>query len=367
MVAGEKQFAAAEGGNQRPSLADRKEATLAIWNDTAFEKALKETLSSGFGLEKGDAYMALYVNARTTLLEEVLEEIRGSEADLTDHGPRHIEHVLTNVFKLLDGDIDHFTPIEHYILGLSVLFHDVGNVYGRKGHNRRIARVYDHVRKADKFAQEKALVVQIAQAHTGEARDGSRNALADVPEKSQLDGEPVKAREIAAIVRFADELAEGRRRTSEYMRRHGHYQAESLPYHDYAAATDIAIDKLNDRIAVTYHLRIKTDVAIEDELRRVKDFIEFACERLAKMDLERRYARFHCAPPLVRFRTISVRLNIEIDGEFLEPPLQATISDAVNWRAPLDVLYDRENSWHPDAVVARIRQEVQRGAEDEGE
>ena len=218
---------------------------------------LREALGSGLGPEKGEAYMALYVHARTTLLEDVLEEVRGREPELTDHGPRHIEHVLTNVFKLLEGDLDHFTPIEHYILGLSVLFHDVGNIYGRKGHNRRIARVYDHVRPADKFAQEKALVVQIAQAHTGEARDGSRNTLADVPDVSQLDGEPVKAREIAAIVRFADELAEGRQRTSEYMKRHGRYSAESMPYHDYASATDIAIDKLNDRIAVTYHLGIK--------------------------------------------------------------------------------------------------------------
>ena len=85
------------------------------------------------------------------------------------------------------------------------------------------------------------------------------------------------------------------------------------------------------------------------------------------MDLERRYARFHCASPLVRFRTISVRLNIQIDGEFLDPPLQATISDAVNWGAPLDLLYNRDKDWHPDAVVGRIAQEVQQRAEDEGE
>ena len=309
--------------------------------------------------------MALYVGARTILLEEVLEEVRGSEPDLTDHGPRHIAHVLANVFKLLDGDLDHFTPIEHYVLALSVLFHDVGNVYGRKGHNKRIGRVYDHVRRADKFAQEKALIVQIAQAHTGEARDGSRNTLADVPVVSQLDGEPVKAREIAAIVRFADELAEGRKRTSEYMKRHGKYDAESLPYHDYAAATDIAIDKFNNRIAVTYHLGITTDVGLDSELRRVKAFLTFACHRLAKMDLERRYARFHCGPPLARFRTISVRLNIQIDGEFLDP-LEATISDDVNWEAPLDLLHERDNDWHPDAVVTRIAQAVQQRKEDEG-
>ena len=49
-----------------------KEDTLATWNDTAFEKALSKALSSGMGSEKGEAYMALYIRARTTLLEEVL-------------------------------------------------------------------------------------------------------------------------------------------------------------------------------------------------------------------------------------------------------------------------------------------------------
>ena len=237
---------AASGGT---IFVGEQERTLAIWNETDFEKNLRKVLKKNFGREGGDAYMSLYVSARTVLLEDVLEDIRGSEPDLTDHGPKHIRHVLKNVFKLLDGDLKYFTAIEHYILGLSVLFHDVGNLNGRKHHNKRIARFYDHVRQAPKFDQEKSLIVQIAQAHTGEAMNGSRNTLADVADASQLDGERIRTREIAAIVRFADELAEGRQRTSEYMRRHGLYLPESIPYHDYSAATDIAVDRANHRIA----------------------------------------------------------------------------------------------------------------------
>lgn len=309
--------------------------------------------------------MARYVTARTTLLDQVFEDIRGREPNLTDHGPRHIEHVLKNVFKLLEGDFQHFDPLEHYILGLSVLFHDVGNLYERRGHNKRIARFYDHVRPANTFAQEKALVVQIAQAHTGEALNGSRNTLADVPELSQLDGEPIRAREIAAIVRLADELAEGQQRTSEYMRRHGLYAPESIPHHEYSAATDITIDKRNDRIAVTYQLKIDTQAGIDDEIARIKRFLRFACERLVKMDLERRYARFHCVTPLVRFRQISACLVMQMDGEFLDSPLHASLSDEVNLDAPRDVLYTRYTAWDPDEVAKRIRQEVSQRAEDD--
>ena len=353
---------AASGGS---ISVDEQERTLAIWNETDFEKNLRRVLKKKFGQEKGDEYMSLYVRARTILLEEVLEEIRGSEPNLTDHGPKHIRHVLENVFKLMDGDLKHFSAIEHYILGLSVLFHDVGNLYGRKDHNKRVARFYNHVRQAPKFDQEESLIVQIAQAHTGEALNGSRNTLADVPKASQLDGEPIRPREIAAIVRFADELAEGRQRTSEYMRRHRLYASESVPYHDYSAATDITIDRLNHRIAITYHLNIRTQDGLEEELCRVKDFLKSACERLAKMDVERRYARFHCATPLIPFREISACLNMQVNGEFLHPPLQATISDEVNLSAPLDLLFRRDSSWDPEVVADQVRQEVLQRADDE--
>lgn len=99
--------------------------------------------------------MSRYVQARTVLLDDVYQEIRSSEPSLTDHGPEHVQNVLENVFKLLGHDIDYFRPIEHYVLGLGVLFHDVGNLHGRKEHNKRIGQFYDHVRGGHEFAQEK--------------------------------------------------------------------------------------------------------------------------------------------------------------------------------------------------------------------
>ena len=302
--------------------------------------------------------MSLYVTARTVLLDNVLKEIRGSEPHLTDHGPEHIRHVLENVFKLMKGNLKHFTAMEHYVLGLTVLFHDVGNLHGRRDHNKRIARFYDLVRKAPKYSQEKSLVVQIAQAHTGRAINGSQNTLADVTDTSHLDGEPVRARQIAAMVRLADELAEGPQRTSEYMRGQGLYPAESVPYHEYSAATNIAIDGSNQRIAVTYQLNVRTNEDLKKALGRVRDFLKLACERLAKMDMERRYARFYCPVPLLPFRQISACLNIQVDGEFMHPALQATISDEVDLDAPRDLLSRRDSNWDPDVVAERVRQEV---------
>ena len=288
----------------------------------------------------------------------MLPEIRGVAPTLTDHGPAHVRHVLENIYKLIEGELDYFSPVELYILGLSTLFHDVGNLEGRADHNKRVARHYDHVRNGLQYANEKALIVRIAAAHTGIARNGSANTLADVPPLSHLDGETVKSREVAAIVRFADELAEGPQRTSAYLRERNAYPPDSRLFHEYAAATHLAIDRGNSRIAITYQFALNTEQGVDQELSRLQGFVEYASERIAKLDIERRYARFHCRRPLLPFQNISVRLEVQIDGDFVDPPLEATISDEVNIESEPELLWVRDCSWAPHAVVARISNEV---------
>ena len=324
------------------------------------EQCLKQALETKFGREQGAEYMGSYVSARKVLLEDVLTEIRRAEPNLTDHGPDHVRHVLENAFKLLERDIDYFSAVELYVLGLSILFHDVGNLERREEHHKRVARFYDYVRKGPQYAHEKALIVQIAAAHTGQARNGTANTLADVPSLSHLKGEPVKSRELAAVVRLADELAEGPNRTSAYLRGRNAYPPESTIHHDYAAATDISIDGGNSRIAVTYQFEFRRNGGLDEELSRIKALLQYACERLAKMDVERRYARYHCARPLFPYQEISVRLNVQIDGEFIDPPLEATISDEVNLNSPREFLYLRDPRWKPEAVAAQIRKQVLR-------
>ena len=243
-----------------------------------------------------------------------------------------------------------------------VLFHDVGNLEGRSEHNRRVARFYDFVRKGAQFAQEKSLVVQISQAHSGKTPTGSRNTLVDVPQSSHLDGSPVRTREIAAIIRFADELAEGPQRTSQYLRETGNYAPDSISYHDYASATNMCIDCGNGRIAVTYQFEVSLQAGLEKELERIRSLLKFTYGRLGKMDLERRYARFHCVKPLLPFREISVRLDIQIDGQFLDLGLETIISDAVNLDRPTEPLFERNSSWDADVVVNQLREEANRRA-----
>ncbi|MDE2822241.1 MAG: hypothetical protein OXK79_01895 [Chloroflexota bacterium] len=340
-----------------------RENTLAIWNTTPFEDHLECSLKENLGDELASEYLARYVQARTALLDAVLPQIPGTEPNLTDHGPEHIRNVLTNVTDLLQSAPNYFRPIELYVLGLGVLFHDVGNLDGRHEHNRRIAKYYDFVRSGPEFAHEKSLVVQIAKAHSGKTESGSRNTLADVPIDGHLDGTPVRAREIAAVVRFADELAEGPQRTSQYLQSVNGYSADSTLYHRYSSATQICIDAGNERIAVTYQLQVKPDDDFETELSNLEALLEFVYQRLAKMDLERKYARFHCVEPLLPFRQISVALDVQLDGEFLDLGLETNLSDDVDLDKPVELLSHSHPRWAVQEVLKQVRdQRVRRSA-----
>src|SRR5436190_23828616 len=178
-----------------------------MWSNTRFEQRIAEKLKTQLEAAEGEALFANYVQLKNKLAT-VWESIIRAEPKLTDHGPRHIQNVLQNADKLI-GD-GYFTGVELYSLAIMILFHDVGNIFGRRGHERRIAEVYAEITDGMNPPNgESVIVVRGAGAHSGTARDGTRNTLEDVEALHFLKSEPVRLRELAGILRFADELAEG--------------------------------------------------------------------------------------------------------------------------------------------------------------
>src|SRR5258708_29280378 len=110
-----------------------------MWANTSFETWIASALEKQMGQAPGQALFAHYVKAKHAL-PDVWEQIIKVEPMLTDHGPRHIQNVLQNAERLIDRK--YFTAVELYSLCMMILFHDVGNIFGREGHERRIAKVY---------------------------------------------------------------------------------------------------------------------------------------------------------------------------------------------------------------------------------
>ena len=189
-----------------------------VWNTREIENITKQKLIVERGDAGGDEKFGLYTTARKHLIEQILSEIKGILPDHTDHDIPHIENVLDNARKLLGDDVKNLSGTDLYCLILSILFHDTGNVFGRKEHQRKVGEIYKFVRPGIEFKpDENSIILAAAAAHCGKAKDGTKNTLKEISEHGHMDGQPVKLREIAAILRFADELAEGPQRTSLFM------------------------------------------------------------------------------------------------------------------------------------------------------
>jgi hypothetical protein len=149
-------------------------------------------------------------------------------------------------------------------------------------------------------------------AHCGTTNADSRDTLTEVEIKGSLRGEPVQLREIASILRFADELAEGPQRTSDYLIDTNKISDKSKIYHRYAQITNVFIDRGNERIVLQYY--IDTENETQESLRKL---LSFAYERIIKLDEERRYTKFH-SKLLEPFKKTEVTFNFTHKGEPLD-------------------------------------------------
>ncbi len=302
-------------------------------NDTKFELHALERLTAQLGHPKAQVLWAGYTSARAKVSGDILTAIQGAQPNLSDHGPEHVAHVLENAGCLLsENSDDHgLTGMDLYCLAMTILFHDVGNLFGRKEHHKKLGEIFDWARGTDAAVRrEKTLVTIAARAHTGEGSDGTADTLVDVPERDHMYGQLVRLREVAAVLRLADELAEGPRRTSEYRRRKRLIAVSSRIFHDYASATNITIDRGTQRILLTYEIEIprstKDKNAATRDRARFKGFLRYVYERAVKLDQERRYGRFY-STALSPFKTTHIAFNFHSAGRVLPTDLQPLILD----------------------------------------
>lgn len=332
-----------------------------MWTTCEIERCTEQKLIEELGSAQGSAQFGEYTTARKHLLEEVLDEIKAIQPELTDHGARHVMNVLKNIACLLGEDKRDFSGIELYCMLLAAIFHDVGNFFCRQEHQRHVASVYDYVRSGGRQnKQEKGIVLKIAEAHCGEAPDGTRDTLKSVEEISHMHGQRVRLRKIAALIRFADELAEGPQRTSLLRRTIGGYGPESEIHHKYAEVVEVFIDRGNGRIAVTFHVDVLSNAGVFDEIREseLRDFLNYIYRRIEKLNQERQYARYYC-DFLNPFKKTTVSFNFWQGGIPLDLDLPTVdIEDIVVPGDEGKKFMDHDSSYMPDEVIQKIRRRM---------
>jgi len=347
-----------------------------VWDTLEFEEIIKAALIRDLKQTHGDARFGCYTTARKNLLENILEEIKRIQPNMTDHGPRHICDVLKNIQELLGESIGEWNNqskllsngklngVELYILGLSALFHDVGNVFSRTEHQNQIGHIYDFAmgtNTGNQHDEQKKLVLSICRAHCGEGPDGSKNTLSFVGDSSQLERLEVKPRLLAPLLRFADELAEGEQRTSHFMISQDAYSSDSMSYHKYANCSSVNIDRKNGRICLTYHIKIGDNANNGvSSLKELETLLPFIYKRIEKLNQERQYARYYCFL-LEPFKEVSATFNFWHDGREIMCDLDPiTFSDLVVPGDPQKSVVERNSKYKEAGLIGRLSDEIQK-------
>ena len=322
-----------------------------------FDEQLHDKIMSDFNESKGQELTSAYVHTKSELRKQVYPNIPGSEPSLSDHGIMHVSNVQDNAIHLLsdDGMIKNLSGIEMYCLGMFIIFHDTGNVYGREDHHKRVSKIFDCIRGTNaSLRREKTLVVRATRAHRGTAQDGSCDTLQDLAEIEQLEGRPVRLRELAAVLRFADELAEGPQRTSEFMQAEGLYESESQQFHEYANSTHILIDRGTNRIALTYEIGIDVDQSNEVRRLHLSNCLTFIYKRIRKLNQERQYARYY-SELLAPFRLTEATFNFHYGSDVLDTDLlPLKLTDIVIPGDQTKKISDIDSAYSIDSLVTDL-------------
>lgn len=232
---------------------------------------------------------------------------------LTDHGPDHVVKVIeraTELSKIAKSEECDLTSYEVYILLTAIHFHDVGNIFGRKGHNVSAEKVMTKL--ASYFADEtteKRYIKKIAEAHGGKI-NGSKDTIGLLPPSDDVLNQTVRMQYMAAILRLADELSDDRSRAARFMVDSGQLPSESEVYHHYANSLHTAlVDVAGKEIKMKFEMNL--DIA-QKKLNKEKCqvyLLDYIFERTMKTFQESVYCgRF--LRPYIWINNINIEIEI---------------------------------------------------------
>lgn len=311
-------------------------------------------------------YWARYAGLVAGLREHVYPHINAGLSCLskspgiyTDHGPDHFDEVVRYAGDILGigsgGDQNvGLTAYEIYLLLCAIRLHDAGNIDGRDDHEKRaISMLYDYGGNIAKDSTEALLIGQIADAHGGQTLAGSKDTIAELPP----DGTPVAAttcrpRQVAALVRFADEICEHSSRAARHHLNSGTLPAENKLFHIYAeSVTGAACDSKG---GFKLQLGIKTKYLIEKyphpKLADGKYVIDEVFDRISKLDCERRYCNQYLDPGL-HTRELDIRINLIEEKQYgtLAKTMIPSVVKSLAFRIPSKDGYPAaQDSWRTD-------------------
>ena len=93
---------------------------------------------------------------------------------LNDHGPDHIDMVIERANSIVTNfNTEPLSEFEAFILLCAIQIHDIGNILGRAGHERKLNSIFDE-KSANIIIDtpERRVIKSVAMAHGGKTENG---------------------------------------------------------------------------------------------------------------------------------------------------------------------------------------------------
>lgn len=281
-----------------------------------FQQQSSETFPTGFEYQKNYSAMSANLASLHAEVTPTANVIDGGY--LTDHGPGHIAKLLSRITELLKATPNPITPYECYLLLAAAQFHDVGNIFGRDRHEEKCREIMsDNSATLPPDTVERRKIFEIAQAHGGHEKD----KLPALAKTEHIRGQPVRMQALAAILKFADELAEDSERGARYSAKSALLPPESAIFHAYALSlVDVHLDGDAGIIAMRFDLKKSEALKAFPKKDKHGAIIDtYLIDEILSRTLKTHYERVYCSRfmrPLVDVVGVSVHIDVTDDSGY---------------------------------------------------
>lgn len=173
-----------------------------------YEKRCSETANN--------LYYQTYSVVKSRLAVSYYPSIKDVQPFMPDHSANHVDRILEKLSRLLQPHLPiENNPAERIIdmenlnlLMHAVLWHDVGNIYGRIDHQKNIIKVFNEIKTFLYDPMHQEWIIKIGEAHSG--ANGIERGIEDA--SVAIHDFVLYPRFLSALLRFADEMDEDERR-----------------------------------------------------------------------------------------------------------------------------------------------------------
>ena len=275
---------------------------------------------------------------------------------LNKHGPDHIAKVREKAHEILKCFYEGWpSSYETFLLLCSISVHDVGNLFGRASHEKRISHLLDSAcANVIDDSVERRTIARIAGVHGGSIK-GSKDTISILNSSDLINNFTVREQMLAAVVRFADELADDSTRAIYPAMNERILGEASEIFHVYSSklhTVKLQQNPVTNVWEVVLRFEIDEDTA-KKQFQKGKEstfLLDEIYERTMKMERERRYCmRF--LRPYCAIESINVEITIDHNESVFD-------SESIKYK-----LEEKGYPDHPYNSVKEISSELITGAE----